>query len=1008
MLRKAGYEYWATSTLLFAFLFLATTVTAQQTVPSQKDASSKTNVYLHFTGHSDTFQSTGKAVNYGVNNLYNNLSSKISSLSASSLNEPQKKYSVEGTITFTIDTISTSCGYTNGSIIVTAAGGTSPYTFSITMSGSTYTQNTGNFQNLSAGLYQVTVTDATGTASSATITLLNNFNPPAVSIASYQNPSDCSAFDGGVGLYGSGGTPPYQYSLDNVTYQTSNVFSGLSPGLYYVFVRDANGCIRQSYGDFLHSSNNSCFPVGLSYSYYSCNNNGTITVSGVGDGTGTYQYSLDGINYQDSNVFTNLGAGFYHIYFKDATSPVNVFTVTIFQYCAINITATVTDASCGNSDGQLAILAASGAAPYTYSLDGINFQNNNIFTGLAPGNYTITVKDVNGISVSSTAIIATTCPTVTAITTDEICGQKNGTIISTALSGTAPYQFSIDGINFQSSNTFTGLAAGNYTITVKDAGGFTATTDATVINKCLQIDIALTNVVCGNTNGSITISPINGTAPYQFSIDGTNFQSSNTFTGLAAGNYTISAKDASNAQKDSVVTITDAPSPQASIVTTQASCANTGGSIKINSIGGTAPLQFSIDGTTFQSSNIFNSLDSGIYIGYILDANGCVGKDTAILTALPTPNVFIGNDTSLCQGQALILTAPKGTGNQFQWQDNTTAFSNIISTQGTYYVKVTNQFNCSASDTIIVTYVSLPVFSIGNDSTLCSGESILLKPFPLGGDSYLWSTGETSSSVSATSAGVYWLQVSDRGCTKRDSINVTYVLRPVINLGNDTTLCTGTTIVLNVTNSNSVYTWQDGSAQPTYIVNKAGSYSVNVSRNGCDTTGNILVNYISKPVVQLGSDTVICAGQHLLLNASYAQSTYLWQDGSALSYFDVTQAGRYIVNVANSCGVTNAATVVTEKNCACKFYVPTAFSPDKDGRNDVFKPSYQCLFSNYEMKLYNRFGQLIFASHNPADGWDGSFKNVQQPIGIYVYELTYKDNLTGKVEHLKSSIALLR
>ncbi len=874
MLRRAGNDclaYITSHILMWILLSVTTTVTAQQKSATHKNFPLQTTIYLHLPDHHDTaFQSVEGGQSYHDNSeTSNKRAAKMYAPFAGNQSEPAKKYSIEGIITLTIQTTPTTCGYSNGSIVITAAGGIAPYLFSATIAGSTFTQNTGNFQNLTAGSYQFTITDANGQTVTTVVDLSNTFAPPSVSISAYMNPSGCATFDGGLTLSASGGAPPYSYSLDNSNYQSSNVFTGLSQGLYLAFARDANGCIRQTYGNFLSGSNNACFGVGLSYSYYSCNNNGIITIPQIVFGVPPYQYSLDGMNYQDDNNFYNLGSGFQHVYLKDAAGVVNVYTITIFQYCAIDISATVTDASCGSNDGQLMASAANGAAPYTYSLDGVNFQNSNTFTGLAPGNYTLTVKDVNGETVSVDEFIGNGCPTVTAIAADETCSQKNGTIVSTGAGGSMPYKFSIDGINFQNSSTFTGLAAGSYTITIKDAAGFTSTAPVTVNGNCLLVNINIANAVCSKINGSISLSATNGAAPYRFSIDGINFQDGNLFTGLAAGDYTISVKDATNAQKDSLVTITDNPAPKISLAVIQASCTNTNGSLNITATGGTAPLQYSTDGINFQNNNVFNNLDSGVYVGYVQDANGCIGTDTVHLTALPTPVVFIGNDTSLCNGQAITLAAPQAPGYAFLWQDNSTAYNNVVTRPGTYYVRATNQFNCSASDTISIIYKSLPVIS-------------------------------------------------------------------------------------------------------------------------------------------LGSDTSICSTQHLLLNASYPQSAYLWQDGSTSANFDVLQAGRYAVRVTNSCGVTSASIMVSLKKCACKFYIPTAFTPDKDGKNDIFKPGYQCLFSNYEMKLYNRFGQLMFSSLDPATGWDGSFKNKQQPIGVYVYEVLYKDNITGKSEHIKGTVTLLR
>ena len=96
------------------------------------------------------------------------------------------------------------------------------------------------------------------------------------------------------------------------------------------------------------------------------------------------------------------------------------------------------------------------------------------------------------------------------------------------------------------------------------------------------------------------------------------------------------------------------------------------------------------------------------------------------------------------------------------------------------------------------------------------------------------------------------------------------------------------------------------------------------------------------------------------------------------------------------------------ENCACQFYIPNAFTPNGDGHNDVFLPKYQCLFINYELKIYNRYGQLIFVSRNAGNGWDGLFGGQQQPTGTYVWMLNYKDNLTGKEVRKNGTVVLIR
>jgi gliding motility-associated-like protein len=571
-------------------------------------------------------------------------------------------------------------------------------------------------------------------------------------------------------------------------------------------------------------------------------------------------------------------------------------------------------------------------------------------------------------------------------------------------------------INKVSSNLYSGSGVfDNGRISIPAGGGvspngFMESSAATGKNVFILLGLAITNPSCGNNNGSITAMGSNGTAPYQYSIDGANFQTNNVFGGLGAGNYTITIRDAAGLTSVNETTLINVPGPQIQLALSQASCTNTNGSITINATGGTAPLQYSIDnGSLFQANNLFTDLDSGQYIAMVQDANGCNIRDTVQLTALPTPVFSLGHDTSVCSGQSLLLSAPQGAGSEYRWQDNSTGGNYTATTSGAYWLMVTNQFGCSGSDTIEIIFKPLPAFSIGDDTGICRGQAFSLQPnVVILQATYLWSTGAVSESLQINLPGFYWLQVSNGGCAKTDSILISYKPNPVLNLGNDTTLCTGQTLLLNAENPNAFYSWQDGSANPTYTVEKAGLYQVKVSENGCDTTGQVNISYDGKPQLSLGADTTLCFTEQLVLNASYPEASYTWQDGTSLPSYTVSQAGTYSVAVTNLCGTTLDSVIVSYQDCACKFYIPSAFSPNHDGHNDIFLPRYQCLFSDYELKIFNRWGQLLFNSGNPSNGWDGNFGSQPQPTGTYVWELEYKDNLTGKLMRKNGTLVLIR
>ena len=445
------------------------------------------------------------------------------------------------------------------------------------------------------------------------------------------------------------------------------------------------------------------------------------------------------------------------------------------------------------------------------------------------------------------------------------------------------------------------------------------------------------------------------------------------------------------------------------VVTTPASCFNTNGMITINATGGTAPYLYSIDnGASYQATGVFTGLDSALYQVMVKDANGITATDAVRLTALPTPKVYIGSDTVVCAGSVLFLAVPQEAGYSYIWDDGSTGFSYAVTQAGAYSVKVTNQYGCYASTSINVLVRPTTLFSLGNDTTLCYGRDLQLKPMPALQGSYLWSNGSSSPTLTIHTPGVYWLKVTDSVCVKRDSIRVSYKLNPQVSLGTDTALCIGQTLLLDATVANSVYIWQDGSTNSSFLVNQPGVYSVKVAGNGCDTTVQLTVSYITKPPKNLIKDTTVCIKQLLILDASYPNSTYQWQDGSVLPQFTVTTAGTYAVLITGQCGTTTDSATVKFDNCDCIFYVPNAFTPNGDGKNDIFLPKYHCLLNNYELKVFNRWGQLVFESRNPAVGWDGSYGNRQQETGTYIWELNYEDNLTGKNMRKTGTITLIQ
>lgn len=380
------------------------------------------------------------------------------------------------TATFTKTNVSYCAAVNDGSITVTPSG-TGPFHYSwsgITGSGNPATTpypNPGDVATvtgLSIGYYNVTVTDAN--LNSATITGIHIENAFSVFITNSGSTSSACANTGSIILYGNAGVQPYSYSLDGITYQPSNTFTGLAAGPYTARVKDAAGCVSNKNITVAAAAALVSSPFARNPS--SCANDGSIEIYRSG-GITPYSYSLDGITYQSlTNKYSNLGAGNYVAYVKDATGCVASAPVTLTAGAGLTVTASKTNTSSCDNDGTIQLNASGGVAPYTYSIDGgSTYQSSNSFTGLSANSYSVKVKDFKGCTSSDLGVtinVNTIVVTSYAVAASN-CLTANGSIQLFRTGGVGPYTYSLDGSNYQSSSIFTGLAPDFYIGYVKDS-----------------------------------------------------------------------------------------------------------------------------------------------------------------------------------------------------------------------------------------------------------------------------------------------------------------------------------------------------------------------------------------------------------------------------------------------------------------------------------------------------------------------------------------------------------
>ncbi len=279
-----------------------------------------------------------------------------------------------------------------------------------------------------------------------------------------------------------------------------------------------------------------------------------------------------------------------------------------------------------------------------------------------------------------------------------------------------------------------------------------------------------------------------------------------------------------------------------------------------------------------------------------LSNQSTVGSDyrAEYIIDIDVVTINLGNDTTLCQGETLMLDATT-PGASYLWQDNSTNPTYTVIQSGTYWVEVTVN-NCIVSDTISVDIFPKPVVDLGNDTTLCPGDTLMLVVTDTN-STCLWQDSTTNPVYTISQPGVYWVEVTNNCATTIDTLNIDYYTDPLFDLGKDTSLCEGETLVLDATTPSSSYLWQDNSTNATLTVSVMGPYWVEVTNYCATNSDTIDVNFKPLPQIYLGDDTTLCQGDPLTLDATTVNATYLWQDNSTDSILTVTQQGIYWVEV---------------------------------------------------------------------------------------------------------------
>lgn len=867
--------------------------------------------------------------------------------------------------TFTIGAGPMCCSVTASGTNVTCFGGT---TGSVTanptgLPGFTYSWNSTPVQitqtasGLPSGTYTVIMTDNSGCTATANVTITQptQINATTVNV----NPLCNGGSTGSITVNASGGTGALQYSLNGGAYQASNVFNTLAAGTYTITVRDANGCTRNFTATL---TNPPAVAIALvSTAPATCgSSNGSITVSGSG-GTGAYTFSNGGA-FGASGTFTGLAAGTYTMTVRDANNCTATLTATVTSSAGpVASILSQTNLNCfGGANGSVLIGATGGTPTIQYSIDlagptpATPFQTSNSFTGLVAGVYTVTIRDANNCTGTTTfTITAPTQLTYTSVASPATCnGVCDGSIDINPSGGTAPYQYSSNsGLSFGTVEPMTGLCAGNINVVVRDANGCLANSIVPITQPAaITATYTLTNPVCPDIcNGQVQVNtPAGGTSPYQYSANGGGFQLSGLLTGLCDGPNSIVVRDAHGCLLTTTQNLVDPPSFTINEISNNPSnCLAFNGSFEVAATGGFAPYTYNniTLGIVQVGSGAFGSLQAGGYNIEVTDNHGCV------------QNLFVGvNDVEMdgildgvidatcngsCDGQVMshaLLGAPPiqfelDLDGVFEPDGDFTALC-----AGSHIVTIIDNGNCIFTLPFTVVEPDEIMFTTAVTNVACSGGAtgaIVVNP-PTGGDgTYQYSINGgpyvASPSFTGLAAGTYTLSVMDgNGCLGSATATVTQAPPITFTTNINNLTCNGNNsgflqIVATGGTGTLSYSINGGTTFVpgfTFVGQPAGTFNIVVRDNaGCTVTGTATITepaaltagYVVSPTLCNGS----CDGS-ITVNASGGTTPYNYSSDNGSTYqlgnlLGGLCAGTYQVAVkdANNC-LIGSSQIITQ------------------------------------------------------------------------------------------------
>jgi gliding motility-associated-like protein len=768
---------------------------------------------------------------------------------------------------------------------------------------------------------------------------------------------------------------------------------------------------------------------------------GSLTATPTG-GAAPYSYSWS--NGSNGQSISGLAPGTYSVNIVDANGCAISGSGTIIQPPPLVVAVSQSDALCfGDQNGTASVSPSGGTSPYTYLWLSCGCTTSGL-TGLAAGSYFVTVSDQNGCSVSNNITVGQPAPMALNIssTNNVICnGGNNGQASASTSGGIAPYTYVWNTSPVQNTQTASGLTAGNYIVTVFDNNGCSKMVACSITQPpAFSSTISSIPVTCfGNSNGSTSVVASGGSPPYSYLWNPGGAVTASV-SGLSSGNYSVMITDAYGCTHTNA-TFVSQPIPLSATITNiqNVSCYGlSNGSASVNGDGGTAPYQYLW--SNGQITPGAGGLASGIVSVIVTDAKGCVANASAIITEPGEIYVTNSPNDTICPGNVSIISASAIGGVTpftYFWQPNvgfggTQAVNPNVTT--TYTVIITDSNGCTSTGTssVIVYNITLGVV-LNATPSICIGQSATLSAAVSGSNItlYSWSnnlgTGKGPFVVSPAVTTTYSVVVTNVcGATAVSVATVVVHPLPKIDVPPQAAMECGSVLIqfsdTNTTNLGSSYLWNfgDGSTSsqpnPAHTYYQTGVYTVGVivtSPFGCVFSAQdyCTVTVFPKPVANFtsepGLETSIINPDFHFFDQSTNTNSWSWDfgDGQTSSLENpshvYSQVGVYTVKLVttNTGGCLDSITKTVEVKPQFTFYIPNTFTPNGDHINDFFTGKGLEIIE-FEMSIFDRWGEEIFKTNDLDIGWDGTVRggSVVAQEDVYVYKVKLRD--FDKAQHV--------